>query len=81
MSINQINPVRDKHPLVSEHESSYKVRAANTNINVGKSNGYRLVYYAIKDDSTIFLLTIYYKKDKEDISAKEIVSLISMFCK
>ena len=40
-----------------------KVRIANTDTNKGKSNGYRLIYYAVKTDYTVYLLSIYYKKD------------------
>ena len=47
-----------------EGAALYKVRIANTSANVGKSNGFRLIYYlAIGDE--IYLLTIYSKKDDE----------------
>lgn len=49
-----------------EGAALYKVRIANTSANVGKSNGFRLIYYiAIKDE--IYLVTIYSKKDDERI--------------
>lgn len=57
-----------------------KVRVANSDTHSGKSNGYRLIYYAEKSDGTIYLLTIYYKKEKEDISNKEIQELIIKYC-
>lgn len=45
-----------------ENTSVYKVRIANTSANVGKSHGFRLLYYvAIADE--IYLLAIYSKKD------------------
>jgi len=63
-------------------EDTYKVRAVNTDTNVGKSNGYRLIYYAIKNDKTIFLLTIYYKKDDNRIPTKEkLIEIIETYCK
>ena len=37
-------------------EDTYKVRAANTDTNVGKSNGYRIIYYVVKNDKEIYLL-------------------------
>ena len=40
----------------------YKVRIANSSANEGKSNGFRMIYYAVFDDK-IYLLTIYSKKD------------------
>ncbi|MCI3922473.1 type II toxin-antitoxin system RelE/ParE family toxin [Paenibacillus sp. TRM 82003] len=64
---------------VGEH--SFKVRAANSDLKVGKSNGYRVIYYVVKDDLEIFLLTIYSKKDKEDIPKKEIIDIINVYCK
>ena len=57
-----------------------KVRIANSDTHSGKSNGYRLIYYAVKTDGTIYLLTIYYKKDKENIPNKEIQELILKYC-
>ena len=36
---------------------TYKVRSANTDMRVGQSNGYRVIYYVIKDDLEIYLLT------------------------
>ncbi|HIW35309.1 MAG TPA: type II toxin-antitoxin system RelE/ParE family toxin [Candidatus Paenibacillus intestinavium] len=62
------------------NEHSFKVRLANSNTKVGKSNGYRLIYYVVKDDETIFLLTIYYKKERETISDSEIIHLINTYC-
>lgn len=63
-----------------DDEHSYKVRMANTDMKVGKSNGYRLIYYVIKDDTTVFLLTIYSKKDMEDIPDAQLLELISAYC-
>lgn len=57
-----------------------KVRIANSDTHAGKSNGYRLIYYAEKSDGTIYLLTMYYKKDKDNISNKEIQELILKYC-
>lgn len=60
---------------------TYKVRVANTDTNVGKSNGYRIIYYAVKDDREIYLLTIYYKKDDIRIpTSKELVALVAEYC-
>ena len=42
--------------------AAYKVRIANSSINVGKSHGFRLIYYVAIAEK-IYLLTIYSKKD------------------
>ncbi|MBQ7199495.1 MAG: hypothetical protein IJS29_09550 [Selenomonadaceae bacterium] len=49
-----------------EGTAAYKVRIANTSANVGKSNGFRLLYYVAIEDE-IYLLTIYSKKDDERV--------------
>ena len=53
----------------------YKVRIANTSANVGKSNGFRLIYYVATEDE-IYLLTIYSKKDDERIPTDDQIALI-----
>ena len=46
---------------------TFKVRSANTDTKAGQSNGYRIIYYAVRDDAEVYLLTIYYKKDDSRI--------------
>ena len=62
------------------NENMYKVRVMNSSINVGKSNGFRLIYYVIKNDCDIFLLTIYSKKDQENIRNSTIIELVNKYC-
>ena len=66
--------------MKDDEDHVIKVRVANSDTHCGKSNGYRLIYYAEKSDGTIYLLTIYYKKEKENISNKEIQELIIKYC-
>ncbi|MBE8952775.1 MAG: hypothetical protein SR1Q7_06490 [Quinella sp. 1Q7] len=58
-----------------EGAALYKVRIANTSANVGKSNGFRLIYYVATEDE-IYLLTIYSKKDDERIPTDDQIALI-----
>lgn len=46
--------------------AAYKVRIANSSTKSGKSNGFRLIYYVVIDEK-IYLLTIYSKKDSNNI--------------
>lgn len=58
-----------------------KARIANTDTKSGKSNGYRLIYYAIKEDQQAYLLSIYYKKDdKKVLTNEEIKDLVNKYC-
>ena len=67
--------------LNDKNNKVVKVRIANTDTRMGKSNGYRMIYYAIKEDETAYLLSIYYKKDdKRVLSNEEIIELVKEYC-
>lgn len=54
----------------------FKLRVRNSDVQKGKSGGYRLIYY-VKTENGIILLTIYTKSEKADIAADEIRSIIA----
>jgi mRNA-degrading endonuclease RelE of RelBE toxin-antitoxin system len=54
----------------------FKLRVRNSDIQKGKSGGYRLIYY-VKTATGIILLTIYTKSEQADIAADEIRNIIS----
>ena len=56
----------------------FKVRLKNSNIQKGKSAGYRVIYY-IKTDTQIILITIYTKSDLSNIKNSVIEQIISEF--
>jgi len=61
---------------ISEGTAAYKVRVANSSTGSGKSNGFRLIYYAVIGEK-IYLLSIYSKKDdKRILNDKQIELLI-----
>lgn len=76
------NLIGDAIPgLTFEDNETVKVRMANTDTKVGKSNGYRIIYYVVKNNCEIYLLTIYYKKEDNNIpSNKEIELLVKEYC-
>ena len=45
-----------------------------------REDGYRLIYYAEKSNGVIYLLTVYCKRDKENITNKEIQQIILEEC-
>lgn len=53
----------------------FKLRVRNSDIQKGKSGGYRLIYY-VKTLTAIVLLTIYSKSEQEDIAAEELLEII-----
>jgi len=52
-----------------------KVRAKNSDIPIGKSGGYRIIYQVIPP-KCVLLLLIYAKSDRADVSLKEIEDAI-----
>lgn len=60
---------------LQEGTAAYKVRIANSSANVGKSNGFRLLYYVAIEDE-IYLLTLYSKKDDVRIPSDAEIALL-----
>ena len=54
----------------------YKIRLAIASKNKGKSGGTRVITYVVVDDSAVFLLTIYDKSELNNISDKELKTMI-----
>lgn len=58
--------------------SIFKVRVKNSDIQKGKSSGYRMIYY-LKTPRSIILVTIYSKLEQADIAAKQIRKILKEF--
>lgn len=56
----------------------FKVRLRNSDIQKGKSAGYRVIYY-LKTSDRIILVTIYSKADWSDLQNKVIEEIIQTF--
>jgi mRNA-degrading endonuclease RelE of RelBE toxin-antitoxin system len=54
-----------------------KLRVRNTDLSKGKRGGYRLLYY-VEDQPvpTIYLLLLYAKSDREDVTRQELKQLL-----
>ena len=55
----------------------YKIRLAISSKNKGKSGGARLITYLYLKSKTIYLLSIYDKSEKENISPTELNEIVS----
>ena len=58
----------------------FKTRLKNSDLEKGKSSGYRLIYL-VKSPILIILITIYSKLDQSDITANQIRKIINEFDK
>ena len=57
---------------------AYKVRAKNSDIRKGKSDGYRVIYQ-ILTSTIVVLLYVYAKSDQDDVVAADIRAVIENF--
>ena len=56
----------------------FKVRVKNSDIQKGKSGGYRLIYY-VKSSINILCLLIYSKSEEDNVTSAEITKIIQGF--
>lgn len=56
----------------------FKVRVRNSDIQKGKSGGYRLIYQ-LESPTKVILLLIYFKSEQADVAAEDIKSVIEEF--
>jgi mRNA-degrading endonuclease RelE of RelBE toxin-antitoxin system len=78
VQLQEGNFIGDRVPGMGENYLILKVRVKNSNIQKGKSAGYRLIYQ-VESPTCVLLLTIYSKSEREDISANEIRSILAEF--
>ena len=60
------------------HQTIFKVKIKNRDIQKGKSSGYRLIYH-LKTSTNIVIITIYSKLEQGDISADRIRYIVKEF--
>jgi mRNA-degrading endonuclease RelE of RelBE toxin-antitoxin system len=72
------NFLGDRLSGFGENYFIYKIRVKNSNIQKGKSAGYRLIY-CVESPTSVLLLTIYSKSEQEDISVQAINSILDEF--
>ncbi|MEH2192833.1 MAG: type II toxin-antitoxin system RelE/ParE family toxin [Nostoc sp.] len=78
LELQQGSFIGDRIGGIGEEYVVYKVRVRNSNIQKGKSAGYRLIYQ-VESPTSILLLTIYAKSDREDVGANEIRDIVTDF--
>ena len=57
----------------------YKIRLENSSIPTGKSGGFRIVYYYYDGESELYLLSIFSKRDMENISDVRVFELLCKY--
>ena len=63
-------------PIPGWNKERWKVRVASSNVKKGKRGGFRLIYFWRADEMKIYLLVAYFKGKKEEITKKEVETLL-----
>ncbi|MFH1489896.1 MAG: hypothetical protein ABII06_13420 [Pseudomonadota bacterium] len=63
-------------PIPGWNKEVWKVRVASSDIKKGKRGGYRLIYFWKPGEMIIYLLLVYFKGEKAEITKKEIETLL-----
>jgi len=66
-------------PIPGWNKEVWKVRVASSYVRKGKRGGYRLIYFWKAGEMKIYLLAVYFKGEKAEITKKEIESLLKKF--
>lgn len=54
----------------------YKIRLKNSSIPVGKSGGFRVIYYYLDDKANVYLMAMYSKSELENINDDRLVEIL-----
>jgi len=63
-------------PIPGWNKEVWKVRVASSDVKKGKRGGYRLIYFWKAAEMKVYLLVAYFKGEKEQITKKEIETLL-----
>jgi len=68
----------ESNPMMGTNlgDNTFKIRVKNSDLNKGKSGGYRVITYCINENCELFLITIYTKSKQENILDTELTELI-----
>ena len=64
------------HSGISIGNGCFKIRVKNSSIPIGKSGGFRVIYF-LRREEKIYLLEIYSKSDLENIEDKKLIEILS----
>ena len=63
-------------PIPGWNKEIWKVRVASSDVKKGKRGGFRLIYFWKAGETNIYLLVVYFKGEKTDITKKAINELL-----
>ena len=78
IDLKKLNDILQENPKSGIELSSdlYKIRSENSSSKVGKSGGFRVIYYYLDEEENIYLLKIYSKTEIENIKEEILIKLL-----
>ena len=76
--LKNLNEKLLENPKIGIELSSglFKMRLENSSSNIGKSGGFRVIYYYIDEEENLYLLKIYSKTEIENIKEEVLVKIL-----
>ena len=59
-------------------DNCFKIRLANSSIPIGKSGGFRVIYYYIDTNNHIYLMAMYSKSELDNISDEKLRDILKI---
>jgi len=77
--LKTLNEVINENPKAGIELTSdlYKIRLENSSSKVGKSGGFRIIYYYIDKDENLYLLKIYSKTQTPNIKEEVLIKILN----
>jgi len=78
LDLKTLNDILEENPKVGIELSSdlYKIRLENSSSKVGKSGGFRVIYYYIDENENLYLLKMYSKTETPNIKEEVLVKIL-----
>ena len=79
LDLKTLNKVLNENPKTGIELSSnlYKIRLENSSSKVGKSGGFRVIYYYIDENENLYLLKIYSKTETPNIKEEILIKILN----
>lgn len=78
LDLKTLNNILSKNPKsgIELSSSLYKIRLENSSSKVGKSGGFRIIYYYIDKNENLYLLKIYSKTQTPNINEEVLIKIL-----
>ena len=79
IDLKKLNDILQENPksVIELSSDLYKIRLENSSSKVGKSGGFRVIYYYIDKNEKLYLLKIYSKTEISNIKEEVLIKILN----